>query len=125
MNTDKDIRQIFADYRPEIGESGAFMEALERRLDEVEEARQYNRKTVRKYWTVSIIAFLVGLALGAFVLFVILFRSESLTQLRLALEGVLLRFFAFRDMFIAFAILIAAALVIIPTILSRKHSILN
>lgn len=125
MNTDKDIRQIFADYRPEIGESGAFMEALERRLDEVEEARQYNRKTVRKYWTVSIIAFLVGLALGAFVLFVILFRPESLTQLRLALEGVLLRFFAFRDMFIAFAILIAAALVIIPTILSRKHSILN
>ena len=125
MNTDKDIKQIFTDYRPEIGESSAFMEALERRLDEVEEARQYNRKTVRKYWTVSIIAFLVGLALGAFVLFVILFRPESLTQLRLALEGVLLRFFAFRDMFIAFAILIAAALVIIPTILSRKHSILN
>lgn len=125
MNTDKDIKQIFTDYRPEIGESGAFMEALERRLDEVEEARQYNRKTVRKYWTVSIIAFLVGLALGAFVLFVILFRPESMTQLRLALEGVLLRFFAFRDVFIAFAIFIAAALVIIPTILSRKHSILN
>lgn len=125
MNTDKDIKQIFTDYRPEIGESSAFMEALERRLDEVEEARQYNRKTVRKYWTVSIIAFLVGLALGAFVLFIILFRPESMTQLRLALEGVLLRFFAFRDMFIAFAILIAAALVIIPTILSRKHSILN
>lgn len=125
MSTDKDIKQIFMDYRPELGESGAFLEALERQLDEVEDARLYNRRTVRKYWTVSIIAFLVGLALGAFVLFIIIFRPESLTQLRLMLEGVLLRFFAFRDVFIAFAIFLAAVLVMIPTILSRKHSILN
>lgn len=125
MNTDKDIKQLFTDFRPEIGESGAFMETLGRRLDEVEEVKRYKRKTVRKYWTVPIIAFLVGLALGAFVLFVIIFRPESLTHLRLMLEGVLLRFFAFKDMLIASALLIAAILVIIPTILSRKHSILS
>lgn len=125
MNTDNDIRKIFNDYRPVIGDSEAFMEALDRRLDAVEEVRQYGRAASKNYWTGSIIAFLVGLALGAFVLFVVLFRPASLTQMRLALEGVLLRFFAFWQVFLALAVLFVAVLVIIPVIRSRRHSSLN
>lgn len=122
MNNDNDIRSIFKDYRPELSDSEVFMEALDRRLDAVEEVKKYNLETSKNYWTGSIIAFLVGLVLGAFVLFVVLFRPASLTQFRLALEGVLLRFFAFWQIFLTLAIIIAAVLVAIPLIRTRKHS---
>lgn len=122
MNNDNDIRSIFKDYRPELSDSEVFMEALDRRLDAVEEVKKYNRETSKNYWTGSIIAFLVGLVLGAFVLFVVIFRPASLTQFRLALEGVLLRFFAFWQIFLTLAIIIAAVLVAIPLIRTRKHS---
>lgn len=125
MNTDNDIRSLFKDYRPELSDGDVFMEALERRLDAVEELKHYNRTDTRHYWTGSVIAFLVGLAIGAFVLFVVVFRPASLTQLRLALEGVLLRFFAFWQVFLALAILFVALLVLIPLLRSRRHEALR
>lgn len=122
MNTDNDIKTIFEGYRPTLSDSDAFMEALGQRLDAVEEAKQYHSATVKNYWTGSIIAFIVGLAVGAFVLFVVLFRPASLTQLRLAMEGVILRFFAFWEVFLVLALLFVAVLVIIPLLRSKKHS---
>lgn len=126
MNTiDNDIKKLLKDYRPTLSDSDAFMETLDQRLDAVEEVKQYHSATRKSYWTGSIIAFVVGLALGAFALFVVLFRPASLTQLRLAMEGVFLRFFAFWEVFLALAVLIAAVLVIVPLIRERKHSFQN
>lgn len=125
MNTDNEIKSLFKEYRPELSDSGSFLETLEHRLDEVEEIRQYNRSSTRNYWTGSIIAFLIGLALGAFVLFIVVFRPTSLTQLRLAIEGLLLRFFAFWQVFLVLAILFAAILIIIPMVRSHRDSALK
>lgn len=63
-------------------------------------------------------------AVGAFVLFVVLFRPESLTELRLFLEGVLLRFLAFWRLFLLLAVIIVMLLVCVPVFRSRRHSLL-
>ena len=125
MNTDNEIKSIFSNYNPELGDSAAFMDALERRLDMVEDIRRCNRADIRRYWTGSIVAFISGIAIGAFALIVVIFRPASLTQLRLAIEGVFLRFFAFRMEFLALAILVAAVLVIVPLIRTKVHSAIS
>lgn len=120
MTTDNDIRALFQDFHPSFDDTAGFMDKLDARLDAVEDAKRYQTSRTRHYWTLSIIAFVIGAACGAFILFVVLCRPESLTQFRLSVEGLLLRIFAFRQFFYGLASLIVLALVLIPVLSSKK-----
>lgn len=125
MNTDNEIRDLFKGYNPTLSDDDAFMERLGRKLDAVEDAKLYHREAVKSYWTGSIIAFIVGAAVGAFILFLVVFRPESLTELRLFFEGVLLRCFAFWKVFLILAVIFVATLIAVPMLRSRRHSLLG
>ena len=121
MNTDDKIKSFIKEFQPVPSDSEDFMNRLNNRLDAAEEAKKYHKETLKRFWTASIIAFIVGGAIGMFVLFVVLFRPASLTHLRLLLEGIFLRFLAFWPVFLVLAILFAAILIIIPIMLSGLY----
>jgi len=120
-----DIKEIFNNYAPQLSDSKEFMNRLEERLDSAETVKKVYEDSRRNYWTGSLVTFGIGAAFGAFVLFVVLLRPSSLTQLRLFFEGVILRFFAFWREILFIGVIISLILVIIPIIRSRNHSLQN
>lgn len=118
---DDEVKEVFAQYSPDLSDSDAFMKRLNQRLDSVEDVRVSNRARVRDYWMVSFIAFGAGAVAGIFVLLLILLRPASLIECRLLVEGVILRFFAFWREILAMGIVISLALIILPLVQSYRH----
>ncbi len=61
MERDKDLTQLFADYRPDLTEKAAFLEKLERKLDAVEYVKQVQERQIRHYKLVAVVAFMLGM----------------------------------------------------------------
>ena len=66
MRTDNEIKTFVKQYNPVLSDSEVFMERLQDSLDGVEESRRIRKSAVKNYWTVSIIAFSIGAAIGMF-----------------------------------------------------------
>ncbi len=61
MERDKDLTQWFADYHPDLTETTAFLEKLERKLDAVEYVKQMQERQIRRYKMAAVLAFVLGM----------------------------------------------------------------
>lgn len=62
---DKDLKQLFEYFSPELNDTDSFMKKLENRLDGVEFIRESSRKTLRNYRHAIIAACVAGFVSGA------------------------------------------------------------
>ena len=64
MKNDPYIKELFNNYRPQLNDSGEFMQQLTRKLDTVEQVRSYCQHERRRLRRSIVVAFLSGIPVG-------------------------------------------------------------
>ena len=72
MKEDDTLRQLFEDYRPDMGDATQYMSELERRLEGVELVRQYQERRQHHYRMAVVMALVLGMVCGAVAMAVVL-----------------------------------------------------
>ena len=67
MNEDKFLKDLLADYHPQLSDGNAFMQRLQRQKELIEEVKAYQRAESRKNKLTSLILLAVGIVLGCIV----------------------------------------------------------
>lgn len=67
MNEDKFLKDLLADYHPQLSDDRTFMERLQRQLELIEEVKAYQRVESRKNKLMSLKLLAVGVVLGCIV----------------------------------------------------------
>ena len=67
MNEDKFLKDLLADYHPQLSDDNAFMQRLQRQMELIEEVKVYQRTESRKNKLMSIKMLVIGVVLGCLV----------------------------------------------------------
>ena len=67
MNEDKFLKDLLADYHPQLSDDRTFMERLQRQMELIEEVKAYQRAESRKNKLTSLKLLAVGVVLGCIV----------------------------------------------------------
>ena len=67
MNEDKFLKDLLADYHPQLSDDNAFMQRLQRQMELIEEVKAYQRAERRKNKLMSLKLLAVGVVLGCIV----------------------------------------------------------
>lgn len=67
MNEDKFLKDLLADYHPQLSDDNAFMQRLQRQMELIEEVKAYQRAESRKNKLISLKLLAVGIVLGCVV----------------------------------------------------------
>ena len=67
MNEDKFLKDLLADYHPQLSDGNAFMQRLQRQMELIEEVKAYQRAESRKNKLTSLKLLAVGIVLGCIV----------------------------------------------------------
>lgn len=67
MNEDKFLKDLLADYHPQLSDDNAFMQRLQRQMELIEEVKAYQRAESRKNKLTSLKLLVVGIVLGCIV----------------------------------------------------------
>ena len=67
MNEDKFLKDLLADYHPQLLDDNAFMQRLQRQMELIEEVKAYQRAESRKNKLMSIKMLVIGVVLGCLV----------------------------------------------------------
>ncbi|ADK96313.1 hypothetical protein [Prevotella melaninogenica] len=67
MNEDKFLKDLLADYHPQLSDDNAFMQRLQRQMELIEEVKAYQRAESRKNKLMSLKLLAVGVVLGCIV----------------------------------------------------------
>ena len=67
MNEDKFLKDLLADYHPQLSNDNAFMQRLQRQMELIEEVKAYQRAESRKNKLMSLKLLVVGVVLGCIV----------------------------------------------------------
>ena len=67
MNEDKFLKDLLADYHPQLSDDNAFMQRLQRQMELIEEVKAYQRAESRKNKLTSLKLLVVGVVLGCVV----------------------------------------------------------
>ena len=67
MNEDKFLKDLLADYHPQLSDDRTFMERLQRQLELIEEVKAYQRVESQKNKLMSLKLLAVGVVLGCIV----------------------------------------------------------
>ena len=67
MNEDKFLKDLLADYHPQLSDDKTFMERLQRQMELIEEVKAYQRAESRKNKLMSLKLLAVGIVLGCIV----------------------------------------------------------
>ena len=67
MNEDKFLKDLLADYHPQLSDDRTFMERLQRQLELIEEVKAYQRVESRKNKLMSLKLLVIGVVLGCIV----------------------------------------------------------
>ena len=67
MNEDKFLKDLLADYHPQLSDDNAFMQRLQRQMKLIEEVKSYQRAESRKNKLMSLKMLAVGVVLGCIV----------------------------------------------------------
>ena len=67
MNEDKFLKDLLADYHPQLSDDNAFMQRLQRQMELIEEVKAYQRAETRKNKLMSLKLLVVGVVLGCIV----------------------------------------------------------
>ena len=64
MNEDKFLKDLLADYHPQLSDDNTFMQRLQRQMELIEEVKAYQRAESRKNKLMSLKLLVVGVVLG-------------------------------------------------------------
>lgn len=67
MNEDKFLKDLLADYHPQLSDDNAFIQRLQRQMELIEEVKAYQRAESRKNKLMSIKMLVIGVVLGCIV----------------------------------------------------------
>ena len=67
MNEDKFLKDLLADYHPQLSDDNAFMQRLQRQMELIEEVKAYQRAGSRRNKLTSLKLLAVGIVLGSIV----------------------------------------------------------
>ncbi len=67
MNEDKFLKDLLADYHPQLSDDNTFMQRLQRQMELIEEVKAYQRTESRKNKLMSIKMLVIGVVLGCLV----------------------------------------------------------
>ena len=67
MNEDKFLKDLLANYHPQLSDDNAFMQRLQRQMELIEEVKAYQRAESRKNKLMSLKLLVVGVVLGCIV----------------------------------------------------------
>jgi len=67
MNEDKFLKDLLADYHPQLSDDNTFMQRLQRQMELIEEVKAYQRAESRKNKLMSLKLLVVGVVLGCIV----------------------------------------------------------
>ena len=67
MNEDNFLKDLLADYHPQLSDDNAFMQRLQRQMELIEEVKAYQRAESRKNKLMSLKLLVVGVVLGCIV----------------------------------------------------------
>ena len=67
MNEDKFLKDLLADYHPQLSDDNAFMQRLQRQMELIEEVKAYQRAESRRNKLTSLKLLAVGIVLGCVV----------------------------------------------------------
>lgn len=67
MNEDKFLKDLLADYHPQLSDDNAFMQRLQRQMELIEEVKAYQRAESRRNKLMSLKLLAVGIVLGCIV----------------------------------------------------------
>lgn len=67
-----DLKDLFADFDPEVSDGAIFMSRLEKKLEAIEQVRRMQEARVRRYRIATLVAFVVGLVTGGALLAVVM-----------------------------------------------------
>ena len=67
MNEDKFLKDLLADYHPQLSDDNAFMQRLQRQMELIEEVKAYQRAERRKNKLMSFKLLVIGVVLGCIV----------------------------------------------------------
>ena len=67
MNEDKFLKDLLADYHPQLSDDKTFMERLQRQMELIEEVKAYQRAESQKNKLMSLKLLAVGIVLGCIV----------------------------------------------------------
>ena len=67
MNEDKFLKDLLADYHPQLSDDNAFMQRLQRQMELIEEVKSYQRAESRKNKLMSLKMLAIGVLLGCIV----------------------------------------------------------
>ena len=67
MNEDKFLKDLLANYHPQLSDDNAFMQRLQRQMELIEEVKAYQRAESRKNKLMSLKLLAVGVVLGCIV----------------------------------------------------------
>ena len=79
MNKDKELEELFLSQKPHFDDNEAFMASLNERMDAVEYIKQYQEAELRRYKTMMLAAFIVGVISGGVALAFILVMPAGTT----------------------------------------------
>ena len=67
MNEDKFLKDLLADYHPQLSDDKTFMQRLQRRMELIEEVKAYQRAESQKNKLMSLKLLVIGVVLGCVV----------------------------------------------------------
>ena len=67
MNEDKFLKDLLADYHPQLSDDNTFMQRLQRQMELIEEVKAYQRAENRKNKLMSLKLLVIGVVLGCIV----------------------------------------------------------
>lgn len=87
MEQDDRLREIFEDYKPNLGDSSQFMASLQQRLEAVEYLRQMQEAETRHYHRVTLATLVAGMVAGGAMVAALLLWPGDVPMLTLGLPG--------------------------------------
>ena len=94
MNKDKALEELFLAQKPHFDDNDAFMASLTKRLDAVENIKQYQEATLRRYKMMMMVAFVAGIIGGAVGMVFLLSTPAQVPLFTFRTQFILLQWFS-------------------------------
>ena len=122
LRQDDELRELFADFQPQLSDDHQFMQTLQHRMDALDYVAQLQQAQVKRYRRNAAISLVVGILSGAVVTGGYLLLWQPSPMLSISLQANLLR--VFQDN-LPFFSLVALTLLLAGTIISLSSSIMG
>ena len=81
------IEDLFAQYRPDLGDSDEYLKRISKKLEAAEYAKRYREAQTKRYRRMMVAVFISGIVTGAIGMVLVLFHPQWLLPTGIAIEA--------------------------------------